>query len=335
MKTTQLKPIAIPLVVALLGATSPTPAFALRQRNAGMEESPVRRELQRALEPLTASPTPTGLEETVEVITPADAVQKLTALALPNPVGVLGQWVLKDGAYQLNRLVLREDPPSPYSWALEFAPGSVEMPLPQQAAAPPGADTSYSIQIPPDQLLALVQQTTKITRTTVPESHAPSSADTSLTQSNEFSPPLGEHYYSGLEENKVLAPHAPPRATEEPAVTLHATIYYTSEQIHARVLGMLYAAEQSGEPAGLKEHTFAVERLFPGQPPAARSIVVTDEQGAERYLGLQQQGIAVIIYTPNMTLRQLLETAARDLGQPLPAGDLTIESDGTTLKLYV
>lgn len=68
MKTSRLQPIATLLVAALLSGTGPAPAFALRQRNAGMEESPVKPELRQALgadaQPNSRVVAPTtGLEE--------------------------------------------------------------------------------------------------------------------------------------------------------------------------------------------------------------------------------------------------------------------------------
>lgn len=61
MKTSRWTPIAVLLAAALLGSAGPTPAFALRQRNAGMEESPANRGLRKAFG--VTRPSADGLEE--------------------------------------------------------------------------------------------------------------------------------------------------------------------------------------------------------------------------------------------------------------------------------
>lgn len=217
------------------------------------------------------------------------------------------------------------------------------MRLPRQAATPSGADTSYLIQIPPDQLLALVQQAVKITRTTVPGSYTPSAADTSFTKTpSEFHPSGGESQYTGLEEKLgegTTTSVDVPDVKEELVATIPAAIYFTASQIEGGVHDMLIAAEQSGDPEGVRPDTFAVEHVHKlTASPTPMGILMVENPGErDAWRGaLSEKKVAIVVYHPDMTLRQVLQAAFRDLKISVPEdGKLRIELDGGQLKVYL
>lgn len=121
-----------------------------------------------------------------------------------------------------------------------------------------------------------------------------------------------------------------------PDATMSAHLYSTSESTQSALHQMIYRAQETGVPAGVKAETFSIGDMR--QPDAAlpAGILLVDAARAERYAPLKAQGFAVVVYRQGMTLDQLLREAATNLGRPLPEGtSITIEGNGETLQLWV